>query len=979
MKASARRPTGVSNASNESSAQSTISAKGSQAFHAASTPAVDLESKACEAALESFISDVKDRFERRFPGIPYNNPQWNFRQPSGQTDSKGQRLTCQQVHQTKVQRSRPDLVEAKLTPMHPSFARAARAILAHRVLLNKGKHTDKLEYGLSFLSHLPPPPEHGASLRPLHELTGHDLKRIERCVLTTCLTPGTAKSLEKEKFRVDHLIAPGVTMLGMDAHSHYSYFLALNEAMGVLQKAKCISPIHARLSHEVSDLLMAIEKRQGKAFRKGKAQELEPSIAALSDAITAMADGDPRLSKIQEAVLCVMGLEMCAPSRINEVLTMGIQDRLRAVDAYAQEPGEDGDSSAISESQMLYRAHAEIKEASIPNAMNSMPNTVLMKGSKGAKWGAKPVLDFMLVMFNWCFDHLIEMGERSRMLLQHYEKHPNMLYLPPDLEYLRGKPLTIVQFGRIILLDGDLGTDEETFKVKAEAARMAANRVRQALSNAALMFTLAERPDFADRIVDERSGFMAVLTKKSPASSARGTKGDAQKNRKFCKTDSRTKYVEWCNVEKELLRRVRETMDSMPWVSDTTQYTGRLSNMLMLFDDLGRKPAYLPGALSSGDVRNRLKPMKNEAKATQTVFEALDLRMPILSEDGTKVDIVPAYCHTHDPRRWLTTMALRHSGPELSRLLINLWANRLDLSQLKPYDYRSPDEKAANTAQAVPDGMHPSGVNEHDDLNLMLKDELIGAYKLKTKTIGVGLHAIRVTTMDAIHSAEMNHPVAKAGGKVILIFPTPYGICLHQHFERGCTNYRGCGGGCNRQRLIKGHLPTNEQARKRTIQLHDVIVAYVRRLTLARNRRVVHDLDKLDEHLGRMIRQHMDDEAIASRLIDDYLEVKDLIKDAVFKADLEDAYAFKGMVAELDNPETSSGAVIHYDNPERHGSPETERTIEAFGGRQALEQEVNTFIEGRDYMRLENPSANETDFNDAEDVNEDDIDDEDVA
>jgi hypothetical protein len=303
----------------------------------------------------------------------------------------------------------------------------------------------------------------------------------------------------------------------------------------------------------------------------------------------------------------------------------------------------------------------------------------------------------------------------------------------------------------------------------------------------------------------------------------------------------------------------------------------------------------------------------------------------------------------------------------------------LDVTQLKAYDYLSPEEKAAMMAQAVPDGMHPSGVNEHDDLNLMLKDELIGAYKLKNQSIGVGLHAIRVTTMDAIHSSEMNHPIAKAGGKVILIFPTPYGICLHQHFERGCTNYRGCGGGCNRQRLIKGHLPTNEQARKQAKQLHDVVVAQVRRLTLARNRRVVHDLDKLDEHLGRMIRQHMDDEAIASRLIDDYLEVKELIKDAAFKADLEDAYAFKGMVAELDNPKTTSGAVIQYDNPERHGSPEQERTIEALGGRQALEQEVKTFLEGRDYMRLENRAANETDLSDPEDINEDDSDDEDAA
>lgn len=980
MKASARKPVEASNASNESISKLNIAAKVSQASHAASTPAVDLESKAREAALESFISDVKDRFEKRFPGIPYDSPQYDFRQPSGQIDSRGNRLTLQQVHHTKVQISRSNLVEARLTSLHPSFARAARAILAHRVLLNKSKNGAVLECGLSYLLYLPSPSEHAVSLEPLHTVTVPDLKHIERCVLTSCLTPDTAKSLENEKLRVDHLIVPGVPMLGKGASNNRAGLLALYDTINILQKAKCFSPTHARLSHEISDLLLTIEKQQKEAFRNGKAEELEPGIAALSDAITAMADGDPRLSKIQEAVLCFMGLEMCAPSRINEVMAMSIHDRLRAVDDYAQEPGEEGDSAATSEAQVLYRAHSGIKEASIPNALDSLPNTVLMKGSKGGKWGAKPLLDFMLVMFNWCFDHLIEMGARSRMLLQHYEKHPNMLYLPPDLEHLRGKPLTYVQIGRIMLLDGDLGADEETFKVKVKAAKDVVQCVRHALSKSGLKFTLVGRPDLAVQIVDERAGFIEALTRKSPASSARGTKADAQKIRKLQKADARTEYAEWSEVEKELLRRVHEAMDSLRWVSVGTQYTGRLSNMLMLFDHIGRSPAYLPGALSSDDVKQRLTSQKNgKLKAIQTVFEALDLKMPILSEDGTKVEIVPAYCRSHDARRWLTTMALRHSGPELSRLLINLWANRLDVTQLKAYDYLSPEEKAAMTAQAVPEGMHPALVNENDDLNLMLKDELIGAYKLKAQSVGVGLHAIRVTTMDAIHSAEMNHPVAKAGGKVILIFPTPYGICLHQHFERGCTNYRGCGGGCNRQRLIKGHLPTNEQARKRVIQLHDVIVAQVRRLTLARNRRVVHDLDKLDEHLGRMILQHMDDEAIASRLIDDFLEIKDLIKDAAFKADLEDAYAFKGMVAELSNPNTTSGAVIHYDDPERHGSPETERTIEALGGRQALEQEVKTFLDGRDYMRLENRAANKTEFKDGEDVFEDDIDDEDAA
>lgn len=994
MKSSANKTAAASNELNKPSPLAPVPVKGLQASQAAFKPVVDLETKAREAALVSFIASVQQRFETRFPGIAYDVPQYDFRQPSGQTDSKGQRLTWLQVHQTKFQLSKPGLIEGELSSLHPSFALAARALLAHRALLNRSKDTSRLEFGLRFLSHLAPPAEQARALQPLHlvgltlhDLAVHHLKHIERCVLTACLTPQTAKALQQEKLSLEHLIVPGVEMRGIGAFNHRKFLLVLYDAIAVLQKAKVISPIHARLTHEVQDLLLAIEKHQAKAFRKRKAAELEPGIAALSDAITALADGDPRLSEIQQAVICVMGLKMCAPSRINEVMAMSIHNRLQAVDAYNQEPGEDCGSMGMTEAKALHRGHAGIKEASVPNALDSQPNTVLMKGSKGAAWGAKPVLDFMLVMFNWCVDHLIQKGSRSRMLLEHYEKHPTTLYLPPELEYLRGKPLTTIQIGRIMLLDADLGVDDKTFKAKVVAARYMSSHVQQVLAKSGLMFTLAQRPDQADQIVDERAGFIETPAKKAPVSSNSGTKANALKTRKFTKTNARTKYAEWSSVEPELLRRVHETMDSIRWVTQKTQYTGRLSNMLMLFDHLGGSPAFLPGSLKATDVAPRLKSRSNGTQACiQTVFEALDLTMPMLSEDGTKVEIVPAYCRTHDPRRWLTTMALRHAGPELSRLLINLWANRADVGQLDAYGYISSEEKAALTAQDVPQAMRPALLNEHDDLSSVAQEELISTYKLQTQSISVGLHAIRVTTMDDIHAAESNHSVAKAGDKVIIVFPTPYGVCLHQHHEAGCTNYRGCGGACSDQRVIKGHLPTNEQVRKQANKTYDVILAQVRRLILARNRRVVHDLDKLDEHLGRMIQQHMDVEEIASQLIADFLEMKDLIKDAAFKADLEDAYAFKGKVERLDNPEYTSGAVIRYYNPERHGRPEAERTIEALGGRKALDKEVKTFLGERDYMRQEDRVANDTQAQfkgeEGEEAGEDDSDDagnEDVA
>lgn len=928
---------------------------------------IHLESKAQQAGLESYIASVQERFNIRFPGIAYDAPRFDFRLPSGQTDSKGQPLCWQQVFQTKILFSRPNLVEAALTSLHPSFGRAARAILANRALENKSKDTSSIEKGLRLLAYL----AHSSSgeelparqslqfeCLTLHDLTVDHLRHIERCVLTACLTAETAQALNLEKLRFDHLIVPGVAMRGANAHQNRVCINELRKAIAVLLKAKVIRPINARLDQEVEDLLVIIEKHQVLEFRKGKAVELEPSIGALSDAIAALADGDARLSKIQQAVLCVMGLEMCAPSRINEVLALSIHDRLRAVAAYDEVPKAsevDGhESMTITESKLLHRGHSGIKEASYFNSLDIQPNTILMKGSKGAAWGAKPVLEFMLVMFNWCVDRLIQLGSRSRLLLEHYEKHPTLLYLPPELEHLRGKTLSVIQIGRIMLLDGELGADLMTFKAKAQAAKSSTKLVRRALDSSGLMFTLDSRPDLVDQIFDERAAFIATQDKKTSDPTNSRQKGATQKARRFPSTSARTEYAEWSSVETELLKRVNRSMYAIRWVSEATQYKGRLSNMLMLFDHLEKTPPYLPNALSAQDVSKRLKAVDRGARGrSQTVFEALDLTMPILSEDGTKLEIVQAYCRSHDPRRWLTTMALRHSGPELSRLLINLWANRADVGQLNAYDYRSPEEKSALTAQDVPQGMCKAFLPEHDDLSRVLKDELVGEYKLQTQSISVGLHAIRVTTMDAIHAAESNHPVARAGGKLIIVFPTPYGVCLHQHHEVGCTNYRGCGGACSDQRVIKGHLPTNALVRRQANRTHDVIVAQVRRLILARNRRVVHDLDRLDEHLSRMIQQHMDVEDIASRLISDFLEVKDLIKDSTFRADLEDAYAFKGKVERLNSPEVHPGAVIRYYNPERNGRPEAERTIEALGGRETIENEAKAFLVGRDYMRLD--------------------------
>lgn len=917
----------------------------------------DLEVRSLQRALDEFCSDTRSRFERRFPGMSYDSAQYDFKKDSGTTDKKGRKLSLQTLHGTKVLSCKPDLVEDALRDLPLSFHRGARAVLANRVLLGQRKTTQGIENGLRLLKHLQSIPE---ADRPteLGELTAKHLRHIERCVLTSCLSEELHKALKRNEQLIDHLLVDGVEQRGVDGANSRNCLMALYESVNLLGARGALVLMDTRPSHEVSDLLKLIMKQQSESFRQKKGAELEPGIAALSEAITAMADEDPRLTSIQNAALCVMGLEMCAPSRINEILTLSIHDRLFSVDAYEVEPvgepsiGESPEPSNSDDSEatkrvrrVLYRCHAAVKEASQPTPMDTLPNTILMKGSKGGVWGAKPVLDFMLTMFNECFDRLLAMSKRSRLLLEHYERYPDELYLPRELEHYRGKALNRIQIGRILLLNGNLGHSPDEVEAENKRAKVAAQHVCRELKRAGLQFRLSDRPEAASRVVEDR---VALGMKKQ---------------------DPKTEYAEWSSIESELLRRVRAAIDTIPWVSEGVRYQGRLSSMLMLNDHQDRKAPYLPGALNQSEVAKRLKSTSaGKSPRAQTVFEALGTKMSILSSKGNRNDLgkgtgleveyIPAYCRTHDPRRWLTTMALRHGGPQLTRLMINMWANRADVGQLRHYDYQRPEDKADRAVVEVPEELKDvEGLNEAKDVSAALTAEMAGEFGLKTQMMRVGTHAVHATTMDAIHAASTNQPVAKAGGKVIIIRPTPYGCCLLQVHEGGCTNYRGCASGCDDERFVKGHLPTNENVRQEDKRLNDVILAQVRRLILARNREVVYDLPGLDTQIVEMVRQHMSEPEIALRLIEQFHEIKHVIKDAAFRADLESAHVFSEVVKILDNDDYLPGALIHYDNPELNGRPERERSIEAMGGRVAIEQRIEGFIKDRPWLQRDSEQA----------------------
>lgn len=255
-----------------------------------------------ENALEDFLAQIRKRFDRRFPGIGYDSESWDFKATK---EIEGKKISLRQLHDTKLVRIAPCLVVGTLAGLHPSFAKAARGVLADGALQNDAKELASVAGGLCLLKHMPAAVNHKDSTqRVLGTVTIEDLRGIERAVL------GMVKS-------------KGLSAAGQRSHLHGLY-----STIELLQSRGVVARMNARMSLDVKDELGRIAKEQAAIFRERKAAELDPSIAALSDAIVEMVDDNPALSMIHKAVLCVMGLEMCAPSRINEIMTLSIKDRL---------------------------------------------------------------------------------------------------------------------------------------------------------------------------------------------------------------------------------------------------------------------------------------------------------------------------------------------------------------------------------------------------------------------------------------------------------------------------------------------------------------------------------------------------------------------------------------------------------------------------------------------------------------------------
>lgn len=778
---------------------------------------VDLERFKYEQALKKWQADCRQRMAQRYPTIPFDADRWPLKGVTV-TDSHDIAFTAPM---------------ADFSDKHASFAEVLRCYVAEIVLGEKIKaimvHTANFRL-LRF-----------APADCLFDLDHTSLRSIE----TTALQRARSNPSSAQR-----------TLEALDQ---------LGRTLDTLTAKSIVPRLRYSVKQETRSELMALQNSHQTQRRQAKTAALDRMIEALNEAFNALFANDPRLSAGDRVALATMGLELCAPSRANEILCLSVDDHV-SVDDYSRR-------TANKEADKVHAAHQML--------------LITMKGSKGAQWSAKPVLNFMIDLFHYCLKVIMAHGERSRMLVQWYQQNPDRLYLPPELEHLRGTNITVRALASIMALsnqndDATLGTAEKFM-----------------------------------------TGFGTKRVKVPNPYPIRKDGGSSPQPEIYT--------ARWDDIEPILLANVRTKLENCRVVTVGNHYKGDLAKMLFLFDHDGSP--YLPGAFKYGFLTRRLKQSAavQTLKMPPTLFEKLKITMPI--NGVTQI----AEIDTHDPRRWLTTMALTY-GEKLSNVLINKWANRLSVAQLWHYDFRSADTKAA--ASAMPEPIELTELSNGLTSCRKLEDE----YGPKIDIVTVHDAGISGTTMDAISAATEDRPIARTGEQIIIIYPTLYGFCAHQHHEKPCRAYTSCLP-CDNNHLVKGHIPTNDRTRARAGELHAAILNVVEQTLIIHGREIADDQETLTQHVYHLVERGLSPAQMTDELIGRFHEIKHLIKDTVLKNTLHEAFVATNYVEKLDNPKYISGALMKYHNPTHHAAPGVERALDAHGGHEQIEQERLAMIE----------------------------------
>lgn len=713
-----------------------------------------------------------------------------------------------------------------------SFCEVARGLMAEIVLKGKLKKVDVPNSAFRQLAN--------AVATSIFEININDLRIVEDDILAHARKlPSSAGSLS----------------------SSLTY---LKQQIDILSDIGVISQFRYHPRKNIKAELLQLKKHHQKKIKNDRSTTLDHKIEAFNDALNALFENDSRLSAEDSVAIAAATLLMCAPSRINEVLCCSIDDHV-TIEDYVQKTSMDG-------TDKLHQAHQML--------------LIMMKGSKGSSWGAKPALNFMIDAFKYAWEVIKQHGQRSRMLVEWYQQHPSTLYLPPELEYLKGKDLNYNDLAKILYFT------ENPSETNCNNAKSYFHTPLKSLL-----------PRNAKYLTDN---------------SARGSKPAIS-----------IKYVD---IEYALLQKVHGAMEDCRKTMKNNHYQGDLSKMLFLFDRVDKQPPYLPSAINYQIIHYRLKKKRDPANVNPepSLFEKLGITMP----DKGKTEY--AWIDSHDPRRWLTTQALLH-GEKLSDVLINKWANRIKLAQLKDYDLRTDEELASFSKMPT--------VHELTDITNGIKkvNKLQVEYGLKQEIVSVLDANISCTSLDMVLQAVEDRPIARTSEQIIILYPSQFGLCLHQHHETPCRNYDSCLP-CNCNIVVKGHITTNDKIRQRCQLMHQSIIRQFDRLVTELDREIADDPKSVELHILDLVTKGLNCEQIADHLIGEFHEIKSGIKDKLFAKRLEEAFVARGFVKLLDDKEIPNGSLLKYNNPTYHASPGHEKALSSHGGREQIQRAEQALV-----------------------------------
>ncbi|PPC97257.1 MAG: hypothetical protein CTY35_07520 [Methylotenera sp.] len=499
---------------------------------------------------------------------------------------------------------------------------------------------------------------------------------------------------------------------------------------------------------------------------------------------------------------------------------------------------------------------------------------VAMKGSKGAKWAPKPALSFMHDLLKLAIERIKKFGVRSRLLLEHYENNPNQLYLPKELKYLATKDFwSYEDITRVVRLDGKTPYSEMT--------------------NIASFIAKIRALNIDGTIETTRMHQRTFLFPREP-------------------------------VVQYLLNYVHVAIEKCKREGDRSVYLGKLSRKLFLCDvssQFGYQ--FAPDILRYSVLSRRLiQRMGPKSVVSGTIFQKLGLKVP----SGNNV--IDAWINTHEARHFLSDSARKY-GDNLSDALINKWARRLDIKQLD--HYISDDPKFDADRSVLPEiGELKEFADVSDSLNQA--NDISAEMEIETGLIKLNETPIRISSVDAVVKAVEIRPAARVSNKLIILYPSQFGICLHQHHEVPCMNYGMECMGCNDNVTIKGHIPTNDAVRKELTKLQSSVLRQLDRLVTEHNRNIADDQETFSDHITKLIEGSLNTEVLANHLIDEFHTIKDQLKDKNLARRLEQAFVAKKTVQFLDDDRTMIGGIIKYHNPHKDGRSDVNKSELFHGG-----------------------------------------------